>query len=249
MSLCDASAGTVEFGLTRSGAGETPWYVPAALGGHETEVSRHRLRAAAAAVLAAALTLSVAACGGESSSDNNEAEGVYRVRVTDASFPTEQQLGQTYLLKLGVRNTSKKTIPALTVSISIKGKEGQTSTLPFAIHDPQPELAQPDRPVWVLAEHYPKFAGSSAPGGAETSNQKTFDFGALKAGKTANVIWKLSAVKSGKYTLLYAIDAGLSGAAKAETGGGAAPGGSFAVEISSAERNTEVTDSGEVVEK
>jgi len=218
------------------------------LGGHGTQVSHYRLRAAVAAVLAAALALSIAACG-ESSSDSNEAEGTYRLRVTDASFPTEQQLGQTYLLKLGVRNTSDKTIPALTVNVSIKGKEGEGSTLPFGIHDPQPELAQPDRPVWVLAEHYPKFAGSSAPGGAGTSNQKTFDFGPLKKGATANTVWKLSAVKSGNYTLLYAIDAGLSGAAKAETGGGVAPGGSFAVKISSAERDREVNDRGEVLEK
>lgn len=196
-----------------------------------------------------ALTLTIAACGGESSSNADEAAGKYRVKVTESEFATSQQLGQTYLLKLGVRNMSDKTIPALTVNVSIKGKEGQGSTLPFAIHDPQPGLAQPDRPVWVLAEHYPKFAGSSAPGGAETSNQKTFDFGPLKRDASANVVWKLSAVRTGKYTLLYAIDAGLSGSAKAETGGGVAPGGSFVVEISSAERNTEVTDSGEVVEK
>lgn len=201
-----------------------------------------------AAALVVALALGVSACGGPSS-DANEPEGTYRVQVTEASFPTKQRLGGTYLLELGIRNTSGKTIPALTVNISIKGKEGQGSTLPFAIHDPQPGLAQPDRPVWVLAAHYPKFAGDSAPGGAETSNQKTFDFGALKAGKSADVVWKLSAVKSGKYTLLYSIDAGLSGKAKAETGGGVAPGGSFAVEISPVEYNTEVTGSGEVVEK
>jgi hypothetical protein len=219
------------------------------LGGHATKVSHHRLRAAVATTLAVALVLAIAACGGESSSDANESAGKYRVKVTESEFPTSQQLGQTYLLKLGVRNMSDKTIPALTVNVSIKGKEGQGSTLPFAIHDPQPGLAQPDRPVWVLAEHYPKFAGSSAPGGAETSNQKTFDFGPLKKGASADVVWKLSAVKKGKYTLLYVIDAGLSGSAKAETGGGVAPGGSFVVEISSAERDTEVTDSGEVVEK
>lgn len=200
------------------------------------------------AVLGAAAATSIAACGGESSSDSNEPAGKYPVKVTKASFPTEQQLGQTYLLKLGVRNTGKKTIPALTVNVSIKGKEGQGSTLPFAIHDPQPELAQPDRPVWVLAEHYPKFAGSTAAGGAESSNQKTFDFGALKAGAMANIVWKLSAVKTGHYTLIYGIDAGLSGTAVAETGKGIAPGGSFSVDISSAERNTEVTGSGEVVE-
>lgn len=219
------------------------------MGGHARQASGHRQRAAVVAALAAALALFVTACGGGSSSDANEAEGTYRVQVTDASFPTEQKVGQTYLMKLDVRNDSRKTIPALTVNVSIKGEKGQTSNLPFGIHDPQPELAQPDRPVWVLAEHYPKFAGDPEPGGAGTSNPKTFDFGPLKAGKSANVEWKVSAVRPGKYTLLYGIDAGLSGKAKAETGDGVAPGGSFAVDISSAEYDTEVTGSGEVVEK
>ena len=199
-------------------------------------------------MLTAALALSLAACGG-SSSDANEGEGTYRVKVTDASFPTEQHLGQTYLLELDVRNTGRKTIPALTINVSIKGKQGEDSTLPFGIRDPQPELAQPDRPVWVLAEHYPKFAGNTANGGAETSNPKTFDFGPLKKGATANTVWKLSAVKAGSYTLVYGVEAGLSGGTKAETGGGVAPGGSVTVKINSAARNTEVTDSGEVVEK
>lgn len=202
-----------------------------------------------APVLAVALALSITACGEESSSDANEAAGAYRVKVTRASFPTRQRLGQTSLMRLGIRNTGRKTIPALTVNISIAGKEGQGSTLPFAIRDPQPELAQPDRPVWVLAAHYPKFAGSSEPGGGETSNQKTYDFGPLKAGATANLIWKLSAVRSGRFGLLYAIDAGLGGQAKAETGGGVRPGGSFAVRISSGALDKEVTDTGEVVEK
>jgi hypothetical protein len=219
------------------------------LGGHATEVSRHRFRAAVAAALAALIVLSFAACGGESSSDANEEAGTYRVQVTDARFPTKQRLGQTYLLKLGVRNTGDETIPALTMNVSIKGEEGAGSALPFGIRDPQPELAQPDRPVWVLAEDYPKFGGSSAAGGAGTSNPKTFDFGPLKKGATANTVWKLSAVKAGDYTLVYGIEAGLTDKTKAETGGGVAPGGSFSVEISSAERNTEVTDSGEVVEK
>lgn len=219
------------------------------MGGHARQVSRNRRHAALAAALTVALSLFVAACGGGSSADSNEAEGTYKVEVTEAKFPSKQRLGSTYLLDLGVRNASKKTIPALTVSISIKGNEGQGSTLPFAIHDPQPELAQPDRPVWVLAAHYPKFAGDPAPGGAETSNQKTFDFGPLKAGKNADVVWKLSAVKAGKYTLLYSIDAGLSGKAKAKTSSGLTPGGSFAVDINPVEYNTEVTGSGEVVEK
>jgi len=152
------------------------------------------------------------------------------------------------LLQIGVRNTGKKTIPALTVTTSLAGKEGQTSALPFGFRDPRAGLAQPDRPIWVLSAGYPKFAGSSAPGGAVTSNQKTFDFGPLKPGATTEAVWKLSAVRAGDYILLYGVDAGLSGSAKAETGSGVRPGGSFAVHISSTPPDTEVTDSGEVVE-
>ena len=81
------------------------------------------------------------------------------VKITRAEFPTRQRLGQTSLLRLGIRNDGRKTIPALTVSFTVAGKQGQTSNLPFGIHDPEPGLAQPDRPVWVLAAHYPKFAG------------------------------------------------------------------------------------------
>jgi hypothetical protein len=191
----------------------------------------------------------LAACGGESSSDANEQAGTYDVRVTHASFPTEQRLGQTSLLQLGVRNTGKETLPTLTVSISIAGKQGQASSLPFGVSDPQPGLAQPDRPVWVLAQTYPRLVGSSDPGGASTSNRKTFSFGPLKPGATTEAVWKLSAVKAGKFTLLYDVGAGLSAEVKTRTAGGVAPGGSIATEITSALPDTEVTDSGEVVEK
>jgi hypothetical protein len=190
----------------------------------------------------------LAACGGGSSSGANEQAGTYDVRVTKAAFPTEQRLGQTTLLRLGVRNTGDEALPALTVTMSIAGKQGRASSLPFGISDPQTGLAQPDRPVWVLAQGYPRLADSQDPGGATTSNRKTFAFGPLKPGATTDAVWKLSAVRAGKFTVLYRIDAGLSGNAKAETNGVAA-GGSFATEVSAALPDTEVTDSGEVVEK
>jgi hypothetical protein len=190
----------------------------------------------------------LAACGGESSSDANQPAGTYDVRVTNAAFPTEQRLGQTSLMHLGVRNTGKKPLPTLTVTISIAGKEGQASSLPFGTSNQQVGLAQPDRQVWVLAAGYPRLIGSSEPGGASSSNRKTFSLGPLKPGATTEAVWKLSAVKAGKFTVLYKIDAGLSGTAKAETNGVAA-GGSFATEITAALPDTEVNESGEVVEK
>ncbi len=187
------------------------------------------------------------ACG-ESSSDANQPSGNYPVAVTAASFPAKQRLGQTSLLKLGVRNTGKRTVPALAVTFSVAGREGADSALPFGIRDPQPGLAQPDRPVWVLAQSYPRLAGSSQPGGATTSNAKTFDFGPLEPGDTTEAVWKLSAVRAGRYHLLFTVGAGLNSGAKAVTPGGGTPGGSFAAAITAALPETEVTDSGEVVE-
>ena len=195
-----------------------------------------------------AVAVLLGACGGGSSSDSNEPAGTYSMRVTNVSFPTEQRLGQTSLLRIGVRNTGDRTVPALSVTIGVGGKEGEHSSLPFGVRDPQPGLAQPDRPVWVLAATYPRLFGSSEPGGASTSNPKTFGFGPLKPGETTEAVWKLSAVKAGKWDLVYLVNAGLGEQTKAVTKGGVAPGGSFATEITAALPETEVTDSGEVVE-
>lgn len=220
------------------------------MGGHRRNAARSRLRAGIAAGVAAALALSATACGGDSSSsDANEPAGKYPVEVVSAEFPTRQVLGQTSLLRLGIRNVGRREIPTVAVTVSIAGREGQASTLPFGIRDPQPGLAQPDRPVWVLALRYPKFAGSSEPGGAGTSDPKTFAFGGLKPGATANAVWKLSAVRTGRYVLRFVVDAGLGGQAKAVTPGGAEPVGSLDVRIVSATPDKVVTDSGEVVEK
>ena len=117
--------------------------------------------------------------------------------LSSASFPTAQRLAQSAPLALLIRNAGSKTIPALSVTVSIAGKEGQNSSLPFAIRVPQPGLAQPDRPVWVLAAHFPRLAGSPEPGGTQTANPKTFDFGALAPGASVNAVWKLTAVRSG----------------------------------------------------
>jgi hypothetical protein len=119
--------------------------------------------------------------------------------------------------------------------------------LPFGIRDPQPGLATASRPVWVLAEHFPKLNGSNRPGGASTANPKTFALGPLKPGQTTTAVWELSAVKAGHYTVLYRVDAGLAGNTKAITQGGVAPGGSFVVDVTSKLPETEVTNSGAVV--
>ena len=78
--------------------------------------------------------------------------------------------------------------------------------------------------------------------------RKTFSFGPLKPGESTAAVWKLSAVKSGEFTLVYRVGADLSGEAKTETEGGVAPGGSFVTEISTELPETEVNGAGEIVE-
>lgn len=231
--------------------GCTVRYVGATLerpGGTRRDRWRSRAGAAAAGLATAALALSLAACGSESSADSNEPGGVYPVKVVAAEFPAKQRLGETSLMKIGVRNTGHRTLPALTVTVSIAGKEGQASSLPFGYRDPEPGLAQPDRPIWVLASGYPKVAGSSTRGPIEPSLKKTFSFGPLKPGHTTEAIWKLSAVRAGAYAVLYEVDADFNSEAKAKTAAGTEPGGSFRARIATAPPNVEVKDNGEVVE-
>lgn len=220
------------------------------MGGNRRHGWRSRIGAAAAGAAVAILSLGITACGGgdSSSSDEQEAAGPYEVKVVTADFPTRQRLGETSLLRIGLRNSGRETIPALTVTVSVGGEAGQASSLPFGIRSAEPGLAQPDRPVWVLSEKYPKLIGSEESAGAENASRKTFDFGPLKAGATTEAVWKLTASRTGAYRLLYEVGAGLGGEARAETAAGVDPGGSFAARITEVAPETIVTDSGEVID-
>ena len=70
----------------------------------------------------------------------------------------------------------------------------------------------------------------------------------MKPGQTVEATWKLSAVRAGKYTVAYEIDAGLGPETKAVTAGGSPPGGTFVTQITTALPETEVNGAGEIVE-
>jgi len=72
--------------------------------------------------------------------------------------------------------------------------------------------------------------------------------GALKPGKSVKAVWKLSAVRPGKYTVAYQVGAGLSAETKAKTSSGVTPGGSFVADITTELPETEVNGAGEIVE-
>ena len=214
-------------------------------GGNRLRI-RRRSRIGAAVTLAAVVgAATLAGCGG-SSSGSDEPSGTREVRVVNAEFPAKQSLGQTTLLQLAVSNESDNTIPGLTFTISVAGKAGEGSTLPFGVRDAQPGLAQPDRPVWVLSEGYPKLVGSSTTAGAEGAALKTYTFGPLKAGEKTEAVWKLSATRKGAYHLLFSV--GSTGDVKLDTPDGAKPGGTVAATISPEVPDVTVNDKGEVVE-
>jgi len=195
-----------------------------------------------------ALAVLLGACGSDDSSTaSEEAAGRYPVEIVTADFPKRQRLGETTLLRLGVRNSGEETVPGLTVSFTTGGRQGADSTLPFGYRSPEPGLAQPDRPIWVLAADYPKANGSARRAGAETTSAKTFNFGPLKPGATTEAVWKLIAVRTGDHRLRYTIAAGLGGEAKAETASGKPARGSFSARVSEVPPDTVVKDNGEVV--
>jgi hypothetical protein len=191
----------------------------------------------------------LSACGDSGPrQDEGEPAKSFPVEIVTSEFPTRQRLAQTSFLRLGVENTGQSTIPDLAITISIAGSQGRNSIRPFSIRDPQPNLAAPDRPVWILEEDWPKLAGQTESAGAITANEKTFAFGALRPGDTTEAVWKVTPVQPGKYTLTYEVDAGLGGKAKAKTADGNQPSGSFVVQISDAPPQTRVNDQGQVVE-
>jgi hypothetical protein len=221
------------------------------------------------------LAAGLASCGG-SRQDANEPEGNFPVSIVSADFPSKQQLAQNTNLTLAVENSGDKTIPnlAITIFTSSNATTGETNTtgtgttstattpgseggaptgdLPqaqgsFSVRSEQEGLAIPFRPVWILEEGFPKYEGEAASAGAEAAQTDTFAFGELPANQTKRIVWNVTPVQAGTYTVHYRIAAGLEGNAKAVTGDGSIPEGEFVVRISDTPPQTRVDDSGKVV--
>jgi hypothetical protein len=129
---------------------------------------------------------------------------------------------------------------------------GATGDLPqaqgsFSVRSDQPGLAIPFRPVWILEQGYPKLEGQTASAGAEAAQTDTYAFGPLASNATKRIVWNVTPVQGGTFTVHYRVAAGLQGKAKAVTADGSAPQGEFVVRISTAAPQTRVNDAGQVV--
>jgi hypothetical protein len=191
--------------------------------------------------------VAVAACGSEEErQDADEPSGRFQVEVTKSQFANRQRLAQTTDLILGVRNVDSEQVPNLAITVFTDSGEADES---FSIRDNQPGLADPNRPVWVLENKYPRLVGEPPPKGvsiAETAATNTYLFGPLEPGEGKQIVWRVTPVQGGTYTLNYEVAAGLHGKAQAVTSDGSDPAGEFVVTISTKPPKARVNDAGEV---
>ena len=207
-----------------------------------------------AAVLVA---VPVAGCGGSPPrQDENEEEGEYTVEVTKAEFPPKQRLAETVDLELFFRNPSTDTdVPDIVVTIYTGDDKADGA---FNIRSEQQGLADPNRPVWILENDYPKvIEDGEAPSGkeldaadtagAETAATNTYSFGELPAGEELHTVFRVTPVVGGTYTVHYEVAAGIDGEAKAVTEDGGPVEGEFVASITTKPRAAAVDEQGNVV--
>ena len=207
---------------------------------------------AAAFALAALVSIGLGACGGGETQDASEPSGDYPVDVFRATFPNRQRLAETNDLVIGVENSGEETIPNIAVTVFIADEEGNPSSSgdPFSTRVVQSGVADPNRPVWILENKYPVIKGFPLPKGSSpgtVAQTNTFGFGELAAGDDIEMIWRLTPVRAGTYTVEYQVSAGLNGNAVAVTSDGSAPEGKFVITISEEPPEAKVDPTGQVI--
>ena len=209
-----------------------------------------RARGVAVAVLAI-IASGASACGDDAErQDADEPAGDFPVEVTSAKFPTDQRLAQTSDLELEIENAGDEDVPDLAVTIFTGD---QPSSGSFSVRSDQPGLADPNRPVWILENDFPKLVTpqvkdleTAPPAGAEAAQTNTFSFGAVPPGESKDIVWRVTPVQAGTYTVHYELAAGLNGKAKAVTRDGGPVEGEFVVTITDKPPQARVNSAGEV---
>ncbi len=193
----------------------------------------------------------VSGCGDDAErQDADEPEGEFPVEVVAAKFPTEQRLAQTRDLELEIENVGSEDVPGLAVTI-FTGDEPSSGS--FSVRSEQAGLADPNRPVWILEPSFPKLVtpevkdlDEAPPAGAEAAQTNTFSFGPLPPGRSIDIVWRLTPVQAGTYTVHYELAAGLTGKAEAVTEDGSPVEGEFVVTITDKPPRARVNDAGQV---
>jgi hypothetical protein len=201
-------------------------------------------------------SLVLTACGGGTRQDASEPKGKFPVTVDTASFPVKQVLSQHSHLTLEIRNSGRKTIPDIAVTVCNvtcaypAPASAGTSAQAFSQDINAKYLANRSRPVWVV-DQAPGPCRYSCQNGGEgasaTAYANTWALGPLPAGRTVRFDWKVTAVNPGKHVVAWEIAAGLNGRAKAVTSDGSLPHGTFAVNVSNKPAKNYVNNNGQIV--
>lgn len=188
---------------------------------------------------AAAVALAlVSGCGGGERQDAGESAATYPVTVSHASFPAHQSLAERTQMRIAVRNVGDRTIPNLAVTIESAGEGTQVAA--FGRLDETPGSATHTRPVWIVDE---------GPGDGDTANSNTWAIGPLAAHATKTFVWKVAAVRSGRFSLTWRLAGSLTGRSQLRFEDGRVPRGSFKVDVTQAPATVHVTPQGKIVTK
>src|SRR3954447_13005623 len=171
--------------------------------------------------------LAVGCGGGGQRQDADEPSGDFKVQVVEAKFPDHQSLARRSRMVTTVKNFDSKTIP--NVAVTVKSFD-QTKN--------DPTLADPRRPQFIV---------NTCPASSVTAYVCTSSLGPLKPGETKTFKWDVTAVVAGRYSLKYAVAAGLNGKAKAVLAGGGPPKGQFTGTVSNKAPEAKVADDGKTV--
>src|SRR3954454_12303396 len=170
----------------------------------------------------------VAGCGSSGPrQDANEQSGNYKIQVVEAKFTDHQSLAKRSTMTITVKNVDSKTIP--NVAVTVKSFD-QTKN--------DPTLSDPRRPQFIV---------NRGPSGGDTAYVGTSALGPLKPGEMKTFKWDVTAAVAGKYSLKYAVAAGLDGKARAILAGGGTPMGMFAGTISNKAPQAKVADDRKAV--
>ena len=160
--------------------------------------------------------------------DANEPAGEFPVAVNAAKFPTEQRLAQTSDLQLEIENTGYEHGPEPRGDDLHRRRARPSGS--FSVRSDQPGLADPNRPVWILENGFPKLverrrgrrrARRRAASPAPPRRRPTPSPSARSTpGETKDIVWRVTPVQAGTYTVHYELAAGLNGKAKAVTDDG-----------------------------
>ena len=171
-------------------------------------------------VLLLALVPVLAACGGGARQDEDEPSGTWKVDVPTASFPGKQRLAEQSQLRITVENLDSRAIPDLAVTVDGFGRREEGR-----------QLADPERPVWAI---------DTPPLDSASAYTNTWTLGKVPPRQSRTMVWTVTAVRAGTYTVHWQVAAGLNGKAKAQLPDGSAPTGSFVARVSEKPRPPQI---------